>query len=192
MIERKGMESNNKTMTSFLDLEIYQISYKAMLMVFKSIIPNLPKDEKYDLREHLSGSVKAIPRLIARGYYKRYQKKEFQDYVDSAVEKSIETIISLRQALDLYPTYFNVGLCNELIDTYDGINKRFENSPFCSVGSSEGTRHAFPIGVTIEEMEKELIEKTLSSVDGNRAEASRILGIGERTLYRKIDEYGLK
>jgi len=43
---------------------------------------------------------------------------------------------------------------------------------------------------TVEEMEKELIEKTLDSVGGNRREAARILGIGERTLYRKLKKYG--
>ena len=29
-------------------------------------------------------------------------------------------------------------------------------------------------------------------VNGNRQQAAKILGIGERTLYRKIKEYGLK
>ncbi len=47
-------------------------------------------------------------------------------------------------------------------------------------------------GVSISEAEKELIRNTLKMVDGNRQQAARILGIGERTLYRKIKEYGLK
>lgn len=46
--------------------------------------------------------------------------------------------------------------------------------------------------LSIEEMEKELIDKTLKMVGGNRKKAARILGIGERTLYRKIDQYGLR
>jgi len=178
-------------MKNFQDLEIYRTTYKAMLMVFNNILPNLPKEEQYDLKKQLSGSVKVIPRLIAKGYYKRYQKKEFQNYIDDAVTESIETIVSLRQVLDLYPTDLDARLCNELIDTYDKTRVQLENKPFHLVGSEE-TRHAFAIGVTIEEMEKELIEKTLSSVGGNRAEAARMLGIGERTLYREIDEYGLK
>jgi DNA-binding NtrC family response regulator len=45
---------------------------------------------------------------------------------------------------------------------------------------------------SIEEMEKELIEKTLRETHGNRRKAARILGIGERTLYRKINRYGLR
>jgi len=45
---------------------------------------------------------------------------------------------------------------------------------------------------SMEEMEKELIERTLRETGGNRRKAARILGIGERTLYRKINKYGLR
>jgi two-component system response regulator HydG len=47
------------------------------------------------------------------------------------------------------------------------------------------------VGISIEDAEKELIRNTLKMVDGNREQAARILRIGERTLYRKIREYGL-
>ncbi len=47
-------------------------------------------------------------------------------------------------------------------------------------------------GITLEEAERALIKATLEMVDGNREEAAKRLGIGERTLYRKIDRYGLK
>jgi two-component system response regulator HydG len=47
------------------------------------------------------------------------------------------------------------------------------------------------VGISIEAAEKELIRNTLKMVDGNREQAARILRIGERTLYRKIREYGL-
>ncbi len=47
-------------------------------------------------------------------------------------------------------------------------------------------------GISLEDAEKELIRNTLKMVDGNREQAAKILGIGERTLYRKIKEYGLK
>ena len=49
-----------------------------------------------------------------------------------------------------------------------------------------------PVGTTIRELEKELIRNTLASVNGNRKEAASLLGIGERTLYRKITEYELR
>jgi two-component system response regulator HydG len=47
-------------------------------------------------------------------------------------------------------------------------------------------------GISLEEAEKELIRNTLKMVEGNREKAAEMLGIGERTLYRKIKEYGLK
>ncbi len=54
-----------------------------------------------------------------------------------------------------------------------------------------GTGPAGGSGGSMELMERELIERTLSSVRGNRKEAARRLGIGERTLYRKIKKYNL-
>ncbi|MGR3309238.1 MAG: sigma-54-dependent transcriptional regulator [Candidatus Brocadiales bacterium] len=47
-------------------------------------------------------------------------------------------------------------------------------------------------GMSLDEAEKELIKDTLSSFGGNREESARALGIGERTLYRKLDKYGLR
>jgi len=45
--------------------------------------------------------------------------------------------------------------------------------------------------VSLKELEREAIQRALREVNGNRREAARILGIGERTLYRKLREYGL-
>jgi DNA-binding NtrC family response regulator len=45
--------------------------------------------------------------------------------------------------------------------------------------------------LSIENLEKIQIEKALSRFDNNRKKAARALGIGERTLYRKLKEYGL-
>ncbi|HIA17906.1 MAG TPA: sigma-54-dependent Fis family transcriptional regulator, partial [Planctomycetaceae bacterium] len=35
-------------------------------------------------------------------------------------------------------------------------------------------------------------QQTLKLTNGNREEAARILGIGERTVYRKLKEYDLQ
>ena len=44
--------------------------------------------------------------------------------------------------------------------------------------------------MTLWEMEKGLITKTLGEVDGNRTQAAKILGISVRTLRNKLKEYG--
>ena len=43
----------------------------------------------------------------------------------------------------------------------------------------------------LSEMEKELMRKALIKSAGNRKAAAAELGMSERTLYRKIKEYGL-
>jgi two-component system, NtrC family, response regulator HydG len=47
------------------------------------------------------------------------------------------------------------------------------------------------VGKSLEQIEKHYIESTLKLTGGNREEASRLLGIGERTLYRKLKEYAI-
>ena len=46
-------------------------------------------------------------------------------------------------------------------------------------------------GVSLNELERKAIIDTLARTEGNREKAAKILGIGERTLYRKIKEYNL-
>ena len=47
------------------------------------------------------------------------------------------------------------------------------------------------VGKPLIELEKLFVAETLRVAAGNREEAAKMLGIGERTLYRKIKEYGL-
>jgi two-component system response regulator HydG len=49
-----------------------------------------------------------------------------------------------------------------------------------------------PVGSTLAETEKELILETLRKTGGNKTQAAKLLGIGVRTLYRKLEEYGEK
>lgn len=47
-------------------------------------------------------------------------------------------------------------------------------------------------GMSLDQIEKQAIRNTLRLTAGNREAAAKMLGIGERTLYRKLKEYGLK
>ncbi|HNW89774.1 MAG TPA: four helix bundle protein [Bacteroidales bacterium] len=118
------MEEVKKKIRSFHDLDVYQNSYTAMLKVFKDILPKLPPEEKFDLKDQLQRSSKAIPRLIAEGHSKRHQKKGFQKYLDDAMAESNETIVSLCQTRDLYPQFVDLAICNELISSYDIISRQ--------------------------------------------------------------------
>ena len=46
--------------------------------------------------------------------------------------------------------------------------------------------------VSMQDIENEIIERTLLKMNGNRRKAAEALNISERTLYRKIKEYGIK
>jgi DNA-binding NtrC family response regulator len=45
--------------------------------------------------------------------------------------------------------------------------------------------------MTMDDLERQAIAAALASVNGNRRKAAEQLGIGERTLYRKISKYEL-
>ena len=44
---------------------------------------------------------------------------------------------------------------------------------------------------TIEETERELIRRALTKAGGNRKKAAEILGLSDRTIYRKMKQYDL-
>ena len=44
-------------------------------------------------------------------------------------------------------------------------------------------------GRSLEEYEKDIILSTLASVNGNKSKTAEILGIGRKTLHRKLDLY---
>ena len=48
----------------------------------------------------------------------------------------------------------------------------------------------FEIPTAIDEIEREAIEATLSFTGGDKSRAARLLGIGRKTLYRKLEQYG--
>ena len=58
--------------------------------------------------------------------------------------------------------------------------------------SAAGHQGAYElVGRSLADVERDLIASNLELVDGNRQKAAKILGIGERTLYRKLKTYGL-
>lgn len=70
------METSLQTpIKTFQDLIVYKNLYKAMIIVLTKIIPDLPKEEKFDLVDQMRRCCKAGPALIAEGFAKRYQKE---------------------------------------------------------------------------------------------------------------------
>ncbi|HOX36967.1 MAG TPA: sigma-54 dependent transcriptional regulator [Candidatus Brocadiia bacterium] len=69
-----------------------------------------------------------------------------------------------------------------------------DDLPDYVVGRSAPVEGASPENapMTLEDLEREHVRRVLQMVGGNREKAAQILGIGERTLYRKIERYDLR
>jgi two-component system response regulator HydG len=105
----------------------------------------------------------------------------------------------LRKLIDAYEWKGNVRELRNAIDSMvvldqDGIlnlNDVEEGSPL-KRGQTRAASSDQLTGRPLSEIERYYSEKTLEQTAGNREEAARLLGIGERTLYRMIQEWKLQ
>ncbi|MBN2582311.1 MAG: sigma-54-dependent Fis family transcriptional regulator [Planctomycetes bacterium] len=100
------------------------------------------------------------------------------------------------QALQSYTWPGNVRELRNTIETMVALARTetldVEQLPSEIPGAVQQAPSAASLGaMTLQEAERQLIANALRATDGNRQEAARRLGIGERTLYRKIKDYGL-
>jgi DNA-binding NtrC family response regulator len=84
-----------------------------------------------------------------------------------------------------------ISLGNEIKMLRDLIIENLPPKHDIEVHETEKEMPDFQAGRSIKEMEKELIISILKKTDGNRKAAAKLLGIGERTLYRKLKDYDL-
>ncbi len=111
-----------------------------------------------------------------------------------------------RPVRDISPTALNAlreydwpGNVRELRNTLEGIivlslkdQIELNDLPdhICR-SNSQSQRSAFEPGMTLQDMEREAIRRTLHATDGHRGETAKRLGVSVRTLQRKIKEYEL-
>ena len=67
-----------------------------------------------------------------------------------------------------------------------------EDFDFIELSGSRRQKWGVPDDMTLEEIEKEVIEATMKRTDGNVKEAASILGIDRSTLYEKIKKYEIE
>jgi two-component system response regulator HydG len=109
---------------------------------------------------------------------------------------------ALRRALSAYDWPGNVRELRNLIESmvvqdHDGTLDLNDIQEGDSLRSSLSSNNHTPtpgglVGRPLDEVERYYIEQTLDLTGGNREEAARMLGIGERTLYRKIKKWDLE
>lgn len=62
-----------------------------------------------------------------------------------------------------------------------------------SVSNAESdTQLSIPVGISLAQAEKEFIVNTLAQCNGNKTKTAELLGIGRKTLHRKLQEYNIE
>ncbi len=67
-----------------------------------------------------------------------------------------------------------------------------EDLPPAVAGAESEAQLSLPVGITLEQAEKELIVNTITHCGGNKTKAAEVLGIGRKTLHRKLQEYKIE
>ncbi len=80
-----------------------------------------------------------------------------------------------------------LNLADEIVDLKRTVNEHFSTTP----GADERRTRSNVGSGELEAMEEKLIREALRRFDGNRKQTANFLGIGERTLYRKLRKYGI-
>lgn len=124
--------------------------------------------------------------ISSAGYERRHLPVTTGLTPDSAERQVIlQAIMSLKS---------EISSLRELIMENLPASGEYDTSQAVETGWNQGSAFT-PIspGVQpLEELEKEAIRRALIRFNGNRREAAKALGIGERTLYRKITKYGIQ
>lgn len=105
-----------------------------------------------------------------------------------------------RGALDCLMRYPWPGNVRELKNTLEGMMVFAEGKRSLDLSdlperlreTKTGEPLKLAVGMTVEEAERQLIEATLRHTGQDKPKAAAMLGIGLRTLYRKIQEYSIR
>jgi DNA-binding NtrC family response regulator len=84
-----------------------------------------------------------------------------------------------------------MALTSEITSLKRLIERELERARGYEPAAGEVAPHRYE-SVNVEDVERELVTRALAEAHGNRKKAAELLGIGERTLYRKLDKYGLR
>lgn len=103
-------------------------------------------------------------------------------------------IAELRHTVNELTNHQNTINTNYIEATPVSINPVTIEPDFMEITPSEEIVHEQhePVSLSLEQNEIEMIKRALDKYNGKRKDAAKELGISERTLYRKINEFGIK
>jgi DNA-binding NtrC family response regulator len=81
------------------------------------------------------------------------------------------------------------NLVESLVVTTPGNEIGVKHLPASMAPKQRTPQLQLTMGKSLEEIEREYILKTLNTLGGNKTKAAQILGIGKKTLYRRLESY---
>lgn len=147
------------------------------------IIPLMDHFRKTFIRRHNHGPCNFSPTVTRKfhGYDWPGNIRQLRNFVETMVVLDTDGRLDID---DLPPELIEPGtdVSNEVLA--DTLTSSGLLEPFGQLSLPSEL-----IGKTMDEIERWAIEETLKLTAGNREEAAKILDIGARTLYRKLDKY---
>ena len=116
--------------------------------------------------------------ILKQLLFLRQDVNEIKQMLASINGMKLDEINPANTALFLPPASSPSGITKELTNIEDGALNAIQNEV---VGE-----------ITMSELEQEMIERVLEKFKGNRRKTAQALDISERTLYRKINDYGIQ
>jgi len=140
-----------------------------------------------------------LPPLRERTQDIEYLAEHFMTRFAARYSRQVEGISA--EALERFKAYHWPGNIRELENTIEravllasGSLIEADQLKFAKIGAAEPESEAAEAiagqSMTISEMERRLILRTLDEEGGNRTKAAKVLGISVRTLRNKLKEYG--
>jgi two-component system response regulator HydG len=151
-------------------LKVVTVELPALRERREDIVPLMDHFRKYFLRRHEKPAAHFTPAVTKRFFSYDWPGniRELRNFVETMV------VLDTDGALDLD------DLPPELADSDDEPTGEIAVLP-------EGQSNL--VGQPLSVIERWAIEETLKLTNDNREEAAKILGIGARTLYRRLDQY---
>ncbi len=142
------------------------------------VIPLMDHFRKMFIKRHGKPTCNFTPAVTRRfyGYEWPGNIRQLRNFVETMVVLDTDGTLDLD---DLPPELSQQG-------DFDARSAASETPATISLPSAADSSL---IGRTMDEIERWAIEETLKMTAGNREEAAKILHIGARTLYRKLDKY---
>ncbi|GAX60053.1 response regulator [Candidatus Scalindua japonica] len=154
--------------------------------------------EKNNFRQDLYFRLNVIPVIVPPLRERREDVPVLAEYFFDKYKSGIDTPLTRisNEALDRLAQYDWPGnvremknlihRCTVMIDSEVLVPEHFEN--MLTVSKSKKNKE-FSVGQTIEDVERDLIYKTLEKTGGNKTRAAEILDVTPRTLRNKLSRY---